>query len=109
MTEEKLFDFPRLLLTALLLFALHLVIHASKRFLISLAFVVKLSEFIFDGIKVYISSKHEFVLFVQLFINLFKLLLELLNVFLGVRVHLLKNRLRPFERINLVTRPVGRS
>ena len=105
MAEEKLLDFPWLLFSTLLLSALHLVIHAG----ISFALVIKLSEFIFDSIEIDMSCKHKFVLFVQLLINLLQLLLKLLNVFLCVRIHLLKHLLSPLECFNLVTRPVGGS
>lgn len=73
LAEEELFYFPRLLLltTLLLLSALHLIIHARECLLICLAFIVKLSEFVFDSIEVDMGGKNKLVLFIQLLIDLF--------------------------------------
>lgn len=109
LAEEELFYFPGLLLltTLLLLSALHLIVHARECLLICLAFIVKLSEFVFDSIEVDMGGKNKLVLFIQLLIDLFELLLKLLDVLLRVWVHLLEDRLGPLECIDLIGCPVG--
>ena len=107
LTEKEPLDFPLLLFPSLLLFALHLLIQARECFLVCFALVIKLSKLIFDGIEVNMSCKHKFILFIYFFIYLFKFFLELLNVFLCMRAHLLEYRFGPLKRVNLIFCPVG--
>ena len=50
-------------------------------------------------------GKHKFILPVYILINLFQLFLELLNILLCMRIHLLKYLLRPFQSFNLILTP----
>ena len=78
-------------------------------FLIGLFLIVQLAIFLFDGVKVNMCCEDQLILLVYVFSDFLKLLLKLLNIFFGMRVHFLKDCAGPFEGINLVRSPLSRS
>jgi len=76
--------------------------------LVSLLLVVELAVLFFNGVKVNMSGEYQFILTVNVFPDPLELLLELLNVLFGMRVHFLEDGAGPLERIDLVRSPLSR-
>ena len=72
---------------------------------VCISLVSKRDVFFLDCVEVYVRRKHELVVPVEVPVDAFELLLELLNVFLSMRAHLLELLTSPFESVDLVLVP----
>ena len=88
-----------------LLSEFELLIQTLVSLLVCVSLVTQCRVLILDGIEIDMCCQHHFVIPVQVFVYLLQFLLELLDVFLGIRVHLIEHIFRPLESFLLVFCP----
>ena len=90
--KKKIFELPGLPLLPQTQF----LAHAVESLLVCIFLVVKRDVFFLDRDEVDMGSEHKFILLVYFSVYFLELLLELLDVFFGMGVHLIENHLCPF-------------